>query len=133
MFNPAQSDVQIRTNPDKAQCRLSGRGGYNAEIETPAKVTIPHSAAPVTVTCEAPGFRRTVASLQANSSGWIWANSGFIVATGGAAVLGLVVDEALGSDWTYRKDVNLELDAERVRPVRVRSRDGSEDLRLEAR
>ncbi len=124
--------MQIRTNPDKARCELSG-GGYKAVVETPATVTIPHAAAPVTVACSAPGFRRTVNSLNATSSGWIWGNSALIIATGGAAALGLAVDHALGSDWTYRPDVTVDLDVERKRQVLTHSRNGGSDLELEAR
>ncbi|RAU22688.1 hypothetical protein CU669_08425 [Paramagnetospirillum kuznetsovii] len=133
MFNPTRSEVQIRTNPEHARCELTGRDGFSAVIETPTTIDIPHSAAPVTVACDAPGFRRTVSSLNAASSGWIWANSALLMATGGVAALGLVVDEALGSDWTYKKDMSVELDAERKRPLRAKSRDGAQDLRLQAR
>lgn len=125
--------MQIRTSPETAHCELTGREGYGAVIDTPATLTIPHSAAPVQVACTAPGHRRTVNSLSATSSGWIWGNSALIIVTGGAAVVGLVVDEALGSNWTYPDDAKFDLDAERQRPVRVRSRDGSQDLNLKAR
>ncbi len=112
---------------------MTGREGYHAVIDTPAMVTVPHSAAPVQVACSAPGHRRTVNSLSATSSGWIWGNSALLMVTGGAAVLGLVVDEALGSNWTYPSDAKFDLDAERQRPVRVQTRDGSQNLDLKAR
>lgn len=132
-LNPLASDVRIGTNPEAAHCELTGRDGYRAEIQTPVMVTIPHAAAPVVVVCTAPGYRRTVNSLNATSSGWIWGNSALLIVTGGAAVLGLVVDEVLGSNWTYPSNAEFELDAERQRPVRVQSRDGSQDLNLRAR
>jgi len=131
--NPRESEVQIRTNPDAAHCVLSGREDYRAEVDTPAMMTIPHSAAPVQVACTAPGHRRTVNVLGATSSGWIWGNSALLMVTGGAAVLGLVVDEALGSDWTYPGDAKFDLDAERQRSVRIQTRDGSQDLDIKAR
>jgi hypothetical protein len=56
-----------------------------------------------------------------------------MVVTGGAIVLGLMVDEALGSNWTYPSDAKFDLDVERQRPVRAKSRDGSQDLQLKAR
>ena len=132
-INPQESEVQIRTNPATAQCALTGREGYHAMIDTPAVVTIPHSAAPVQVVCTAPGHRRTVNTLSATSSGWIWGNSALLMVTGGAAVLGLVVDEALGSNWTFPNDATFDLDAERQRQVLVKTRDGSQDLNLKAR
>jgi hypothetical protein len=133
LVNPSSSDVQVQTHPIPARCELSGRNGFATVVDSPAKVTIPHSAAPVTVVCEAPGYRRTVNSLTATSSGWVWGNSALIAVTGGVAALGLLVDEALGSDWTYRKELKIDLDAERRRPVRVKSRDGTQDMELEAR
>ena len=132
-FNPPSSDVQISTNPPQSHCELSGRDGFAAVVDTPSKLSIPHAAAPVQVVCTAPGHRRTVNTLNATSSGWIWGNSALIAVTGGAMVLGLVVDEALGSNWTYPSDANFDLDVERQRPIRVRSRDGSQDLDLKAR
>ncbi len=133
MFNPPGSEVMFRTNPAQADCDLSGRDGYRLTIQTPVTLTVPHSAAPITVSCLAPGFRRTVSTLDVTASGWIWGNSALLIATGGVAVLGLVVDEALGSDWTYRKDMSLDLDADRKRMLRARSRDGAQDLKLETR
>ena len=132
-INPSASDVQIRTNPDRAHCEMTGGEGYRAEIDTPAVVTIPHSAAPVQVACTAPGRRRTVNTLSATSSGWIWGNTALLMVTGGAAVLGLVVDDALGSNWTYPSDAIFDLDAERQRSVQVKARDGSQTLDLKAR
>ena len=117
----------------QSHCELSGRDGFTATVDTPAKITIPHSAAPVQVACTAPGHRRTVNTLSATSSGWIWGNSALMVVTGGAVVLGLVVDEALGSNWTYPSDAKFDLDVDRQRPVRATSRDGSQDLNLKAR
>ncbi|CAA7616154.1 hypothetical protein [Magnetospirillum sp. SS-4] len=133
LVNPSQSEVQIHTSPERARCELSGRGGFSTVVDTPAKAVIPHAAAPVTVACEAPGHRRTVSSLNATSSGWVWGNSALIAVTGGVAALGLLVDQALGADWTYGKDHRVDLDAERKRPLRARSRDGVHDLELEAR
>lgn len=133
LFNPSESEVQLQTKPEQSRCELTGLGGFAMTVSTPATVAIPHSAAPVTVACSAPGYKRTVNSLHASGSGWIWANSAFVIATTGVAALGLVVDEALGSNRTYQKDVTVELEVEAKRPVRARSRDGVHDLNLEAR
>jgi len=133
VFNASESEVHIRTNPVVAHCELSGQDGYAASVETPETLTIPHSAAPVTVSCIAPGFRRTVNSLNSTPSGWIWGNSALIVATGGAAALGLVVDQTLGSDRTYRPEMTVDLDPERSRSIRARSRDGRQTLDLKTK
>ena len=125
-----QALIYIATQPPGARCALAGMGGYAAEVETPGTLRVPHKAAPVTVTCEAPGFRRTVATLDASGSGWLWGNSAFIAFTGGAAVLGLVVDEVVGAGASYRRDFSVELDAATARRVRARQRDGGGSLDL---
>lgn len=127
------SDVQIRTNPDKAQCDIKGFEGFSASVETPATVTIPSSAAPVTVTCKAAGFRPTSYTLDATADGWIWGNSALFVATGGVAVLGALVDESRAAGKSYAEEVHYDLSPDRPRPVRVRSRGGDTDLNLQAR
>lgn len=127
------SSVQIKTNPDKARCELTGYEGFSASIETPASVNIPHSAAPVTVVCKAQGFRPTSYTLDATAEGWIWGNSALMVATGGVAVLGALVDETRGAGKSYREEVRYDLTPERPRPVRLRSRDGGLDMNIEAR
>lgn len=127
------SEVQIRTNPDKARCDLKGFEGFAASVETPASVSIPTNAAPVTVTCKAPGFRPTSYTLDATADGWIWGNSALIVATGGVAVLGALVDESRAAGKSYADEVHYDLSPERPRPVRVRTRGGETDLNLQAR
>ncbi|ARJ68087.1 hypothetical protein WV31_08110 [Magnetospirillum sp. ME-1] len=129
MVNGPSSEVNIATQPAGARCHLSG-DGFSADIVTPAQVQLPHKAAPITVTCEAPGFRRTVNTLNAGGSGWLWGNTAFIVFTGGAAVLGLVVDEAVGATTSYRKDFNMELDVEAARRLRATQRNGGPSFDL---
>ncbi|EME71877.1 hypothetical protein H261_01472 [Paramagnetospirillum caucaseum] len=126
------SEVGIATQPAGARCALSGADGFAAEITTPAVLQLPHKAAPITVACTAPGYRRTVNTLNAGGSGWLWANTAFIAFTGGAAVLGMVVDEAVGASTSYRKDFSMELDAEAVRRIRATQRNGGPALDLSA-
>lgn len=128
-----ESSVQIRTNPDKARCELTGHDGFSARVETPASVTIPTAAAPVTVTCRAAGFRPTSYTLDATADGWIWGNSALMVATGGVAVLGALVDESRAAGKSYSEEVRYDLTPDRPRPVRVRSRDGGTEMNLQAR
>lgn len=133
VISSTSSDVQIRTNPDKAQCDLKGYEGFSASVETPATVNVPTIAAPVTVTCRALGFRPTSYTLDASADGWIWANSALFVASGGVAVLGALVDESRAAGKTYAEEVHYELSPDRPRQVRVRSRSGDTDLNLQAR
>jgi len=128
-----ESTVQIRTNPDKARCELRGHEGYAASVETPASLTIPNSAAPVTVTCQAAGFRPTSYTLDATANGWIWGNSAFFVATGGVAILGALVDESRSAGKAYAEEVHYNLSPDTPRAVRVRSRGGDVDTMLRAR
>ncbi|MGE5478391.1 MAG: hypothetical protein ACM3Q1_17185 [Bacteroidales bacterium] len=133
VVSSTRSDVQIRTNPDKAHCDLKGYEGFATSVETPATVTIPTAAAPVTVTCKAPGFRPTSYTLDASADGWIWGNSAFLVATGGVAVLGALVDESRSAGKSYAEEVHYDLSPDRPRPVRARSRNGATSLDLQAR
>lgn len=133
VVSSTSSDVQIRTNPAAARCDLKGYESFSASVETPATVTIPSAAAPVTVTCQAPGFRATSYTLDATADGWIWGNSAFMVATGGVAILGALVDESRSAGKSYAEEVQYDLAPERMRPVRARSRGGDVDLNLKAR
>ena len=130
MVNGPSSEVDMVTQPAGARCSLTGGNGFSADLVTPANLQIPHKAAPITVACEAPGYRRTVNTLNTGGSGWLWANTAFIAVTGGAAVLGLVVDEVVGASTSYRKDFNMDLDAEAVRRVRATQRNGGPSFDL---
>jgi hypothetical protein len=128
----SQSEVMIRTNPNDSRCDLKGRD-FNASIQTPAAVTIPHSASPVTVNCIAPGFRPTSFSLEAKAGNWIWGNSALFAATGGIALLGALFDESRGAGRNFAEEVNYDLTPDRRRDVNVRTRTGDVDLQLQAR
>lgn len=133
VVSSTRSDVQISTNPDKAHCELKGYEGFSASVETPATVTIPSGASPVTVSCRAPGFRQTSYTLNASADGWIWGNGALMAVTGGVAVLGALVDESRSAGKAYAEEVHYDLSPERPRPVRARSRSGGTDLNLQAR
>jgi hypothetical protein len=124
LVNGSSSDVEIVTHPASARCHLTGADGFVADVTTPVTMPLPHKAAPITVACEAPGYRRTVNTLNAGGSGWLWGNTAFIVVTGGAAVLGLIVDEAVGASTSYHKSFNMDLDAESSRRLRATQRNG---------
>lgn len=133
VVSSTQSTVQIRTNPDKAHCELRGHDGFSGAVETPAAITIPTAAAPVTVTCQATGFRPTSYTLDATADGWIWGNTALMVATGGVAVLGALVDESRSAGKSYADKVLYDLPPDRPHPIRARNRGGDVDLNLQAR
>jgi hypothetical protein len=127
-----ESAVQIKTNPDRAKCELRGHD-FAATVQSPAEISVPHSAAPVTVICGAPGYRPTSYTLDAKSDGWIWGNSALAVATGGIALLGAWVDESRGAGRAYADEVQYDLTPDSPRSIRVRQRSGDVDLNLQAR
>lgn len=127
-----ESAVEIRTNPDRARCALSGYG-FSAQVDTPATILLPHSAAPVAVNCTAPGFRPTSYTLDAKADGWIWANSALFIATGGIAVLGAVVDESRGAGRAYAEHVQYDLAPDTARQIRLKQRNGDFELDLRVR
>ncbi len=133
VMGDTESDVAIRTDPAGARCALTGRDGYQDSAVTPVTIAIPHTAAPVTVRCEAPGFRPTSASLDASADGWMWANAGLIFGTGGAILLGTVVDESRGAGRTFQDDVQVKLAPDRPRAVRVMNRSDGTGMELRAR
>jgi hypothetical protein len=133
IVSPSQSTVDLHTSPERCHCRLDGRNAFSLEVDTPASVVLPSSASPVRVTCTAPGRRDAVQMLDATANGWIWANAGLTVATGGVAILGALVDESLGAGKSYKKEATFDLEPDRPRQVKVRSRNGASDLDLRAR
>lgn len=134
VVSPSTTDVQIRTNPDAAQCDLTGFEDFSASVHTPASVAIPTNASPVTVVCRAPGFRPTSYTLTASTQdGWVWGNSAFVFATGGVAILGALVDEGRSAGKSYADQVQYDLNPDQPRQVRVRSRDGNVQMDLQAR
>ncbi|MEW5728106.1 MAG: hypothetical protein AB1918_09800 [Pseudomonadota bacterium] len=133
VMGDTESQVSLRTNPAGADCQLTGRDGYQASARTPATVTIPHTAAPVTVRCVATGFKPTSVSLDATADGWMWGNAGLIMGTGGAIILGMVVDESRGAGRAFQEDVEVNLDREQPRAVWVRGRADGSEMMLRAR
>jgi hypothetical protein len=126
VVSSTESTVQVRTNPAGAKCALTGHEGYSSAVTTPATVIIPNNASPVTVWCEAEGFRRTSYTMTASSDGWIWANSAFIVSTGGIALLGALVDESRSAGRTFAEEVEYDLEPAKAKSLRLKSRnDGS--------
>ncbi|MGE5503396.1 MAG: hypothetical protein ACM31L_03140 [Actinomycetota bacterium] len=133
IIGSGESQVDLRTNPEPSHCRLDGRNAFTLEVDTPAIVTLPSSASPVRVTCSAPGRRNSVGMLDATANGWIWANAGLSVATGGVAILGAFVDESLGAGKSFQKEASFDLEPDHARQIKARSRDGLSDLDLKTR
>jgi len=127
-----RSTVQITSNPANADCTIKGHG-FATRVTTPASLVLPSSAAPLIVTCVADGWRPTSYSLDATADGWIWGNSALVVVTGGAAVLGLLVDESRDAGKVYSETVNYELDRAHPRTVFTSDRLNGVDATLQTR
>ncbi len=128
LLGSTTSTVAINTHPRVARCDLRGHDGFHAVVTTPGRLSVPNSAAPVSVTCTAPGYRPTSYTLDATADGWIWANSALVVVTGGAAVLGLLVDESRDAGRAYGRSVDYALDPATPRTVHAIDRHGGELL-----
>lgn len=133
VMGTTESTIVVRTNPPGALCSLKGQDGFTASVTTPGSVTIPHTASPVSVKCQAVGYRTTSNSLKASADGWMWANGALILGSAGVMALGAAVDEARGAGRSFADEVEYSLDPDRPRPVNVRTRDGGTNLMLDAR
>ena len=127
-----ETKVRINTTPSLAHCDLKGEGDWKASLKTPAEVIVPSSAAPVTVTCIAPGRKATTYTLDATRDGWRWGNSALIAVTGGAAVLGLLLDESLDAGKSYSPNVTYSLDEKHPHTITVKDRSGA-GMQLQSR
>lgn len=128
-----ESEVAIRTNPAQSRCELAGRGGFAMTVETPATVVLPTTAAPIAVTCTAPGHRPTTYSLNTSADGWMWGNGALMVVTGGVAIVGALVDSSRDAGQAYSSAVSFDLDRDAPRLVRVQDRSGKAAMDLKAR
>tara|TARA_R110000787_G_scaffold133841_2_gene246280 strand:+ start:96 stop:731 length:636 start_codon:yes stop_codon:yes gene_type:complete len=93
----------IATDPQPATCDLRG-AGYSTRIATPARLEIPKSAAPVTMTCRADGHRPFETTLKPQFNPKILGN--FMI----GSTLGMLSDMVGGHDTIYprRLTINLE-------------------------
>src|SRR5215470_13863274 len=99
------STTSLNTTPQAAQCDLRG-DKFNAVVTTPASVTLPASAAPITVTCKASGYRPSTARLETSQDGWIMGNLLF------GGVIGAIVDSTTGAGRKYPPQLTLFLEPE---------------------
>lgn len=125
IVSSTSSPVALSTDPEAAHCLLTGRDGFRLEVDTPARLVLPAKAAPVEVSCSAPGRRTAMAVLTTSSDGWVWGNVALVVASGGAAgLLGVAIDGARSAGQVYDDHRTVELAPAKPRPVHARQRDG---------
>lgn len=99
------STTYISTEPEQARCELHGQD-FKRVVQTPDSITLPAEAAPITVACDAEGYRTTTATLDTSMDGWIVGNLLF------GGVIGLAIDAARGAGQKYPPQMALVLDPE---------------------
>ena len=111
----SKTETAIETEPAIADCKFYGHH-YFLQVATPATVTLPAKAAPITVICEAESHRREVAYLDTEADGWIFGN---ILLGGG---IGVLIDGATGAGQEFPERVFLPLEPEVFESVEARDR-----------
>ena len=111
--NDTMTDIQ--TEPEVARRELSGQD-LKRVIHTPHGIELPSSAAPVTVICEAKGYRKTTVKLDTSTDGWIFGNILF------GGVVGIALDAPRGAGQRYPKGITLVLEPKRFATVEARDK-----------
>ena len=97
------STTYIGTEPEGARCELHGQD-FKRVITAPNSITLPAEAAPITVACNAEGFRTTTAELDTSMDGWIVGNLLF------GGLIGVAIDAARGAGQKYPSQLTIILD-----------------------
>ena len=103
------------SNPSAANCELSG-DGYRNTLSTPARLALPKAAAPITMSCGAPGYRTFVTTLTPRFNPRILGN--LLIGSS----LGLVVDIVADRDTVYPERVFVFMEPAAFRTARSRDR-----------
>lgn len=98
----SENKTRIETVPVSAECRLVGTS-YDVTITTPVEMELPKRAAPITATCEAPGYDRAVQVLDTEFNGAVAGN----VLLGG--IIGVVIDVANDNHRTYPSEFIIDM------------------------
>ena len=102
-FRSDQTETRIYTENTKANCALTGTGYANA-IVTPARVALPKAAAPITLSCRAPGYRTFVTQLRP------LLNAKFLANFAVGSSMGVIVDMVNGHHEKYPERVNIHME-----------------------
>lgn len=100
-----KSVTYLETVPEACKCELHGQD-FKRVVNTPNSISLPSEAAPITIACSAPGYKRTTATLDTKADGWIWGNILF------GGVIGAVIDGAKGSGFKFPPKYSLVLEPE---------------------
>lgn len=113
IVSTTDSTTYIETDPPKARCVLHGQD-FKRVLETPNSISLPSKAAPITIVCEAEGYKTTTAVLNTRMDGWIIGNIIF------GGVIGAVVDGARGAGFKYPPQFSMVLEPEEFASVAAR-------------
>ena len=98
-----ESTTYFATTPEKARCELKGQD-FTRVVETPASVTLPAAAAPITVECSAENYRTMAETLDTSMDGWVLGNILF------GGVIGAVIDSSRGAGQKYPSQYSMVLE-----------------------
>jgi hypothetical protein len=123
-----ETTVDIRPLPEAARCELKG-DDFESVVDAPASVVVPSSATPISVTCDADGFKPGIETNHALLDGWIFANLLF----GYYGVIGGVVDGLRGAGLHFPTEIEVVMEPEKFASAEERDAfyDGWRD-RIEA-
>ena len=97
------STTYIATEPQNARCELQGNK-FKRVVDTPANISLPADAAPISVICEAEGFRQTSKDMDTSADGWIVGNILF------GGIVGIAIDAARGAGQKYPEEFTVVLE-----------------------
>lgn len=97
------STTYIETTPDCAVCTLHGQD-FKRQITTPDSIHLPSEAAPVTISCQAEGYRTTSQVMDTKMDGWIFGNIIF------GGIIGAAVDAGRGAGQKFPPKFMVQLD-----------------------
>ncbi len=102
-FSSDLVETRISTENTKARCSLNGTG-YTLSIQTPARVVLPKEAAPITLSCQAPGHRNFATQLRPLFNVKLLGNLAAI------SSVGVIIDMLNGHDEKYPKRVHIYME-----------------------
>ena len=102
-FSSDLVETRISTENTRANCSLNGTG-YSHALQTPGHVVLPKGAAPVILSCQAPGYRTFVTTLRPLFNGKLLGN---VLAV---SSMGVFIDMQNGHGEKYPKRVHIEME-----------------------
>ena len=106
IVSDTDSVTYIQTDPEHARCELHGQD-FTRVINTPNSISLPSEASPITVACQAVGYKNTTQVVKGHYDGWIWGNILF------GGIIGAAIDGSRGAGKKFPPQVTIILEPER--------------------